>query len=240
MPFKRKFTRRRRRTKAPATNWTAREFRSIKRNMGYLVPRYRTPFPTKYQIKLVYTGWVYDAFAGDGTNTFTSYQFKLNSCYDPYSGVSGTYNVQPYFWDQVSAIYKRYVVTGAKVEYKACAPSNKYSFVLMRPSTVSTLPSDFQLEESRERAIKNGTSTGGNGSVMSAYYSVASIHGVSPSKVKNDDLYSATVGADPSLVAYLNIMQQNADGTTTANPQPFNVKITQYITMYDRTVVSGS
>lgn len=235
------------------SNWrkqTARERKAKSYRTGFIgpqrgaskiiVPRYTTPFPPQYKIKLVYTGWVNNAFAADGTNNYSTYQFKLNSCHDPYAGISGTYNIQPYFWDQISAIYKRYLVTSAKVEYKACNPNVTSAFGLLRPSTVSTSPTDFQLEESRPYASKAIATTGGNGLFMKRYYPVHKIHGVSPQKVKSDDLYASTVGSDPSLMLYLNLMQVNADGTTTANAMPMNVKITQYVTMFDRTIVSAS
>lgn len=202
--------------------------------------RHVTPFPAQFKIKLVYAGWVHDGRAGNGTTGLTSYQFKLNSPYDPYAGSTGIYNIQPYFWDQVTALYKRYVVTGAKVEYKACPPTGIHAFTVIRPSTVSTSPSDLQLEESRPNAKKLIVSNGGNGAYFKRYYDIARIHGVKRRKIEDDDLYSGLVTGDPTLLAYLNIIQGNADGTTTDNPMAFNVKITQYITLYDRTIVSAS
>lgn len=205
-----------------------------------IVPRHTTPFPAKYHIKLVYTGWFPLATAGDGTNSYTSYPFKLNSCYDPYGGVSGSYNVQPYFWDQISAIYKSYVVTSAKIEVQWNRPQTTDVMVLLRPTNVSTLPSDFQLEESRPRAIKKQSTLYGPGIKTRAYYSVASVAGVTPQKVMNDDTFSALVGADPAQIVYAMVMNQNANGLTTSNSISMNVKLTQYVTMFDRTVVSGS
>lgn len=220
---------------------TSREFKSMKSNMFKLsIPKYLTPFPREYKIKLVYTGWIHDGKAGDGTNVHTSYSFKLNSCYDPYGGVTGDYNVQPYFWDQISAIYKKYLVTSAKAEVQYNRPQVTDVMSVMRASTVSTLPSDFQLEESRPGAVKSQHTVYGTGKKISRYYSVASVHGVPGTRVVSDDLYSAAVGADPSLIAYLQIMNVNAPNNTTNNPMAFNVKITQYCTMFDRTVVSGS
>lgn len=235
------------------TNWRKRTRRE-KNNIGYIsrtpgiksrprlvLPKHVTPFPPQYNIKLVYTGWVGDAKAGNGVTGHSGYTLKLNSCHDPWAGITGAYNIQPYFWDQISNIYKRYLVTSAKVELRCSRPQTVDAMVVMRPSTVSTTPSDFQLEESRPYAQKRLVSTQSNGGLLKGYYPVYRIHGVPPSKVKNDDLYAAEVGSDPTLVMYLQIIQQNAIlADVTDNKMPYNIKITQYVTMFDRTIVSGS
>lgn len=235
MPYKKK-------TKASKkTDWRKRtKYESRKRSVRLVVPRYMTPFPPKYRIKLVYTGWIADGRAGNGTTSNTAYTFKLNSCYDPYGGSTGQYNIQSMYYDQVSQLYKRYCVSGAKVEIKYCPPTVEHAMTLIRPTTVSTTPTDFQLEESRPNSIKRTISTGGDGSYIKAYFDIAKIHGVSKSKLMNDDLYSALTTADPTLICYLHILNCNSANTTTDNPLSFNVKITQYITLYDRTIVSAS
>lgn len=241
MPTKRRFRKTfKRRSGRGKSGFTSREYKALRASNYSRVPRYLTPFPTMYKIKLVYTGWVNNGTVADGINTYTGYTFKLNSCHDPYAGVSGSYNVQPYFWDQISAIYKRYTVSSAKVELQFNRPGSD-AFHVMRPTTVSTTPSDFQLEESRPYAVKRTNTIYGTGCRMRAYYPVHKIHGVTPQKVKTDDLFSAAVGSDPALVMYLQVLNQMADGvTTTSTACPFNIKITQYVTMFDRTVVSGS
>lgn len=206
---------------------------------GYGFLKYPCPFPATKNCKLEYVGWVYDAFAGDGTNVGTTYQFKLNSCHDPYKGVTGSYNIQGYFYDQLS-MYKRYCVNSCKVEIQFATPATKYAMVLLRPTTVATEPTDFQLEESRPFASKRMMSTGGEPKKLTFFYSMPKVHGVTYTKLTTDDLYSSAYGTDPTLLTYLNVMLYNADGTTTSNPLPFNIKITQYVKFYDRTVMSAS
>lgn len=235
----RKYRKSRKSRKTTKTGLTSREYK----NKGqYRTIVHSTPFPAKWNIRLEYTGWVHDATVGDTGSSFTTaWSFKLNSIYDPYAGVTGSYNVQPYFFDQINSIYKRYLVTSAKVELRQCSPSLSTDVLtLMRPSTVSTLPSDFQLEESRPFAMKKVNTSYGNGIVMNAYYPVYKIHGVPKQKVISDDLYASTVGADPSLIMYLNVVSVNSDQSVATNKIPFNIKITQYVTMFDRNVVSGS
>lgn len=242
MPYKRKTYGTRTRREAKRGFRPTDRMGPLTRRQAYgsiRVPRHTTPFPPQYKIKLVYTGWVHDALAGNGTTSNSAYTFKLNSCYDPYDGVSGAYNIQPYFWDQISAIYKRYLVTSAKVEYQVNTPASN-AMVVLRPTTVSTSPSDFQLEESRPYATKRMVSGVGQPVKIKRYYPVYKIHGVSPNKVKNDDLFASTIGADPTLLMYLHVIQQNVTTAITSNSMPFNIKITQYVTMFDRTIVSAS
>lgn len=224
------------RKKRPAARRRPRKYQAGK----YSPVKYQFPFPAMYKCKLVYTGWVADGRAGNGTTSNTSYGFKLNSCHDPYDGITGSYNVQPYYWDQISAIYKRYLVTSAKVEIRFSPPTQTHAMSVMRPTTVSTTPTDFQLEESRPNAVKRVISTGGNGAVLKAYYKLANIQGVTSNKYANDDLYAAVVGGEPTLISYAHVLNVNANNTTTDNPLAFNIKITQYVTMFDRSIVSGS
>lgn len=204
------------------------------------IPLYTTPFPPRYRVKLVYTGYVYNATAGDGANAYTNYTFNLNSLYDPYAGSTGTWNVQPYFFDQISALYKRYNVSGARVEVQWSDPTSVSSMHIIRPTTVGTAPTDFQLLESQPYATKVQNTISGNGARIKRYYDVAKIHGVSKQKARIDDLYSAQVGANPGLQLYLHVFNQNAAGAATNNPCPMNVKITYFATFFDRTVATGS
>jgi hypothetical protein len=77
------------------------------------------PFPFRWNAKLTYGVNVALATPG-GVPTAAKYRFRLNSLYDP--DVTGT-GAQPYMYDQLIAIYTKYIVRRCYVDITFANPS---------------------------------------------------------------------------------------------------------------------
>lgn len=78
------------------------------------------PFPRKWNCKFRYTDTL-TLTTGSGGVFGTTYSYGLNCLYDPYLGTGGH---QPYGFDQMTALYARYHVSGCLVELVINDPSS--------------------------------------------------------------------------------------------------------------------
>ena len=93
-------------------------------------------------------------------------------------------NSQPYFYDQITAIYSKYVVVGMKYEIQVTSTTGKEAYVLVRPTAglhTPTVAIDQWLwvEEQRPNAKKYRITSGHQTKKIKGYVDIAKIWGCS-------------------------------------------------------------
>lgn len=191
-------------------------------------------FPDRIKVKLNYFAEI------DTTNTFGAasvQQFRGNSVFDP--DLTGTGH-QPMGFDQWSAFYGHYRVSGSSLRIGALVPGGTAfintdtvgcSFGIV-PATSSSLPTVTELVEwpySKWRQSTFYTPIKG----VSAYMSTAKMLGVNKASVKNEDNNSALISANPTNQWYWNLLVFPANGTQTTY-WTYTVKLTYYVEFFGR------
>ena len=140
---------------------------------------------------------------------FYSGSLKSGSCYDPTGSFS---TVQPAEFDQLAAVFGRYVVLGGYVRVSIVATSSAAGFACcIYPSIESSPKADFQSCASQDNSVvKTGGGYGStNGSVLYQRFSHAALLGKKGPVSSEDN--GALVSADPSAgqFAYHHVAIQN-------------------------------
>lgn len=128
---------------------------------------------------------------------------------------------QPMYRDQYAAIYEKYVVYG--IEYTL-------QFINMSdtvPARVCTLHNDADTAWGTFLAVENagasqtailGTLDGGNNvKTIKGRIMVKDVLGIPKSKVNEDDVYSSDVGTNPAIQAFLQLLVDSMDGSSTTD-----------------------
>lgn len=173
-----------------------------------------------------------------GTPTVPAHQqFRLNSLYDPdYSGTGH----QPYYYDQLAALYNYYTVYGCSVEIEAGTETTTSTVLLvMGPALDSATPTDLELQKERPQSRWAMLDAGGEAKTIQRYYRIHSIFGRTKRQVLSDDTFSATSNNNPYKQVYLNINAIATDKTAVATVN-CNITITYYAQWYGRADIAGS
>lgn len=221
----------RRRARAKASRTT------ITRTTSVLVPdRYRT--------KLRYSA-VVRAYSADGVPS--AYTFRLNSLYDPdFTGIGR----QPYGFDQLSAFYNNYVVTGSSIKVVPLPVQDdqrRHIQLTVIPALVSTPPyastpwAYREMPYNRTRAVSLDTNTFFPSAIIKHYMPVHKLAGVSRTRVLSESGYSSTINDNPAIQLYWHIIANsftnNVAGTVNADCQ---VTITYYVNFFGRVLIPPS
>jgi len=165
----------------------------------------------------------YSNVTAAGTGIFTGF-LNPGSCFDPCGDLAA---IQPVTYDQLSALYARYLVTGATVKITVAPQIENqagldYAFVMAAyPSTVSTVPSTFQGAASQPYAQQKLHAVGSGAVHMKFKLDTQKIIGSRLPPVAED--CGALVGADPTNGQFIRlpIFLQNA----TANAVSWTVLV---------------
>lgn len=208
--------------------------RRYRRNMPR-INKFHTGLPPSIIMKHVYV----DNYKLDNTGTTSAaatQQFRLNSLYDPDLTSTGH---QPYYYDQIQALYSEYCVYGVLVDLYAGSESVSSPILLtVSPSLSSATPSDASLGLERPQAIRIFVDAGGASQRLVKYYKIYEILGVPKSECFIDDALSAS-GTNPSRPVYLNLSAICSDTSIVATLN-VNVKLTFYCKWSKRIDQSGS
>lgn len=177
------------------------------------------------------------------SGSLAKYIFSLNSCYDP--DVSGTGH-QPLMWDQLTALYNRYVVKGAKIKCQFSPISNTTSTTqpsgpmvigIMGDADNTTPTTGSTIMESNKSAstFLNNAQGGNNVKTISHTYSPSLRLGVDP----EDDTVSAPWNSSPGRQYYAHVFMFESG---LGSPSSCNVKvdIEFRVRLYSTKDVSGS
>lgn len=183
-----------------------RVYKKGKYAMRKKLPLYRAPmgltgFPQTKMSKLSYVKAGQMTVSSGAT---ASQIFSANSLYDP--DVTGAGH-QPYGFDQWSAFYNHYVVTGAKITYTIipsatnAAVSSGIIHLLLTDDGTTAADSQTLMEQGKSRYRLMGVSSNVKSTTIKQYYSARKFFNIKDVK-DNLTRIGATVTASPSEQAY--------------------------------------
>nr|UOF80369.1 capsid protein [Cressdnaviricota sp.] len=192
-------------------------------------PIFRSGVPTHLFTKLKYS----DIYSLTGTTAPTQQVWRINSLHDP--DLTGTGH-QPYYYDQLTAMWDAYRVYGAKFEFWfETTTGSENAAVCIRATYNNNPDSSVDISQSMERPNEIVRMlTPQRPTYIKKYFSVASVYGTSKQRVRTDDIFSALVGANPGNVAYLTLSGQTANESSGAIAITARVRITFYAKMFLR------
>lgn len=149
-----------------------------------------------------------------------------NNLYDPYANIGGH---QTMFYDQMIALYEKWVVLGMAYKIQINPYSSAGTFVVFPTTDLSYIPTTISaaLEQKGARSIELNTNTGIR--FMRGYISVAKMFSLSPKQIMTDSAFwgSSLGGPVPTSTMYIRFMFFStvaASFTYTAN-----IQITYYV-----------
>jgi len=172
------------------------------------------------------------------TGIFTA-TLKTGSCFDPSGSLS---SIQPAEFDQWSALFGRYVVTGGSVKVTVMPQVNQIStyaglsyVACMYPDIDSTPKTDYQAAASQDWSVKGLGNTHQKPVVLYQKFSHAALLGKKGSVTSEDN--GALVTADPTVNQFINhnLFIQSAAGGANAMAFTVHVEIIQDV-YFDRRV----
>ncbi len=190
-------------------------------------------FPDRYFCKLKYT----DTEVLSGTGTTSDMVYRLNSLFDPnFTGVGS----QPLSFDQLSAVYQKYLVLRCDWEVTATNLQSTAAFVTAVPTDVSVSGSSMQSLSEIKRSVTKPlaiNSGGGCMQVLRGSVDMADLHG--QLNLDSDPDEYSLVSTNPQDVAYLTI--RAADYTTaTSISIAVRVRLTFYAVFKEYALVNES
>lgn len=199
------------------------------------------PFPPRKACKLTIMEKV-TLTAGTAGIFGTEFVMRLNSLYDPNFTEAGH---QPYGFDSMAALYRKYIVNAVKIEILFTDPSQDgmVGGAFIQPSggsatlTAETWESATEKPMMVTRVINN---TGSQKAMVKQFFKMNTIEGLS--KVQyNASLsnYSALVTANPTSTPYLRIAAANVQDATSGYMYA-SVKITYYCQFWERETLAQS
>lgn len=153
--------------------------------------------------------------------------FRLNSLYDPdLTGIGG----QCSGYDEWCTLYEKYCVYGCKVTVRAVNKTSNPAVIVMWPAVVQ--PSTItDSEDARQNAgavyRMLGNNSGVDKSVMSRYYTISSLYGVSKKAILESDGYRSLNNTNPSNQALITIMVDSSP-TQAAYDVTYNIQMIFY------------
>lgn len=187
------------------------------------------------------------------TDTWQTYTYRLNSCYDPdFTGIGG----QPRYFDTLcgpdsgAAPYGAYRVHAAKVTVgfvNANSSGNSTGIVAIRarnqnaaalnPSTANMIRDCSEVPNTRWRWI---TSSGNDGCrrTLTGYWKMNKFYGVKD--IKDNEDFTARYNANPSDEIYLDCHFGTVNASSTAYNCQVSVKITYFVELLERNLPAAS
>lgn len=193
------------------------------------------PFPRSLYLPVKY--FATGSIATTVADTANSYTFRLNNCYDPHVGVNGTTCVG---WSQLTALYDRYQVLGAKlvVNFTSATQNGTRCGVRLRVGAMNSTSGQNlkQLGEQPMTYISELATQGKNKKYFSFFIRPWTLMGVSKLEyMANSSKYCQTMSSLPPTdgdECWVDIFSVNKYVASTS--VAFDVKIKYYIRLYDR------
>lgn len=162
---------------------------------------------------------------------------RLNSMYDPVHAVGGG---QPMGFDQLSALYNKFIVYGCKVRLRASQYGSVPSVIAMAPQK-SSIYGASTIDELQERPYaKTAILTAERPVTLTAYYAISALEGISKSDILGDDGdFGHSASTDPIRGQHLVIANNPVDlvsGTTVY----YDLEMLFYAKAYENKALSRS
>lgn len=169
------------------------------------------------------------------TTTAQTHFYSLNNLFDP--DVTGVGH-QPYYFDEVSAIYARYYVMGCSVKVTANVTTGAAQLLFKAQRDVTGLSAtSIGVERPGMRSVI--VNAGGPSKATKTYYSIPNLFGLSKDAYKGENAYHGTFDTNPTLQYYLQLAWQHPDQVSTASGT-LSIELEYYCKWYDRKRVSQS
>lgn len=206
---RRKFSRKSKRSKVPVTakggSLGGTVFPGSLLSSGNVaIQRTLNPFPDSYICRLHYSNT--QSLTAVNGNTASVTQYRLNSLYDPYYPSGGT---QPYFYDQLTAVYSVYRVHGVYVKLTFFNPEADETIVGYRvrslQNTTATSGQNVRLLcQQKNTQMKTLVNSGSQKAEFSGYIPIHKVFGITKGQYLYDQSFAASsVSADPNLTALI-------------------------------------
>lgn len=162
--------------------------------------------------------------------------YRLNSLYDPDLTGAGH---QPYGYDQISALYRRYLVRGVKITIIFNNPSHDgivCGAMIQGSGGVGTLAGQTAdiIKEQPYSVTRVLNSTGKQFVTISQYIDLSKLEGLNRVQwIANQDQYGALVSANPSLCPTLQVGIAS-DAAEAGASCTIRILFTYYSQFYDR------
>lgn len=170
------------------------------------------------------------------TGTLGEWYYEINNLYDPYHSMLAT---QPMYYDQLTAMYKRYRVHGLwlNIQFQNHLATQPVRLVMWPDTNTSTV---YTIEEARQkkgaRYLLLGRNTSGGG--LKAFTKYINFRKYFGKEIDEND-YSGT-GGPPVRKMYLRIASQNADDGIAAIKVNIHTYFRFYCVFYERQQVLQS
>lgn len=194
------------------------------------------PFPPHYDCSMRYCE-TFTKSVGTAGVFGTVQKMNLNSLYDPNNTGGGH---QPYGYDQIQALYKKYIVKSAKVIIEFINPNadGLVAGVMVLPSgqtgaSLAGISADIIKEQptSWTRPVQN---TGSQKAIFKANFNMAKLEGLNRVQwMCSLDEYGASVTANPSLMPTIQFASAS-DASSSVDYLFARVLIIYKVRFYDR------
>lgn len=206
---------------------------------GYLS---KDPFPIQKQVKLNYVQNVVLSSGASGV-TGAQQRFCLNGLYDPDTSGAGH---QPYGYDQMATLYKRYKVNGCLVKLTFNDPNEDgviCAVQLVNPSNPTAFINGLDpslLEERQQTFVSRINNTGSQKVVKKFYVPIYQASGLKKLQFMADpDNFTADLASNPGSVVSMLMAVGSEQGTGTATLR-VTIDLTYYVTFYQRVQLAQS
>jgi hypothetical protein len=159
----------------------------------------------------------------------------MNGPQDPDASVGG---IEAKGFSEYAALYDKYCCFGSRIRIRFYNWTSSYAAecVLVAMSNDNAIAS-FNAALAQPTCSKRiilGVPTGSkNQGTLRRYSNVSAIFGIPKSRVRNDDIFSASTTTTPNRQAYWHVWVRNLDQATAINVQ-MNVDIVYYCRFFDR------
>jgi len=202
----------------------------------------KDPVPPKRNYKLNYVQNVV-LQAGAAGVLGAQQRFCLNGMYDPDTSGGGH---QPYGYDQLAFLYKRYKVNGVMVKITANDPNEDgvvLACQLTNPSNSTAYINGFDpsiIEERQQAFVLRVNNTGSQKVTKTFYSSIQPLSGLTKIQFAADpDNFTADTSNNPGSVCNMLLALGSEAGSATATLR-VTVDITYYCTWYQRVQLASS
>jgi hypothetical protein len=197
------------------------------------------PFPSQWTGKMSYSDDI--TFTSGTSNVFGSeHVWFLNSLYDPDFTSTGH---QPYGFDQLAALYRRYRVTRCDVDITFSSPTSNN---MVAAVTCQSAHGAFSMAGKAVNAVSEKPQTwvgrvNTSGSQKIRFHAslpIAGLEGVPEATVLSNEAYSAAVTTNPNNPLYVRVAVADHDDASQALVA--FVRLTYHCTFYERRTMTQS
>jgi len=197
-----------------------------KATKAIVIPR-GMKFPLGDRLKLVLRYSDVLNFSSGGAGLLNTRSFNMNSLFDPDQTFIGH---QPYGYDQITAMYNRYVVTKCTISLKCVGFGAYNTYVTTWASNGASAPTTasacMEMPNSKTFIVNVG-----NKATVKSSFDLAAFNGVSRTSYLADDRFEAQFGGSPTELLYWYIGIHNPDGVVSG--MSYAIDVNYHAEFYD-------